>query len=239
MSDTNKREVDRVVKWIIIPLFVITLILIVLIREWVTGGIVAFVLLGFSFVIYTNPKYQKNLIGIPDNILKGSLWGLGIFGFFFVMMTLVPALSIAVPTVPQALTEFSFQSLSLGVPITLGVIVILFPFAETAWKASMLSLLITQYGLSIFKAILITAILFGGVLHLLAYQVVIASAESLSVAFQQIQSVSGLLLTASLFGGIASYVLWRFKNFLPVALAHSAINFIIVSATLAIISFGV
>lgn len=239
MPDVKKREVDRVVKWIIIPLFIITLILMVLIREWVTGGMVAFVLLGFSFVIYTNTKYQKNMIGIPDNILKGSLWGFGIFAGFFILMRVVPALSIAVPTVPQAVTEFSIENLpfALGQTISLFILVIIFPFAETAWKASMLSLLITQYGLSLFKAILITAILFGGILHLLAYQVVIASAESLSVAFQQIQSVSGLLLTASLFGGIASYVLWRFKNFLPVALSHSAINFVIVSATLAIIAF--
>ena len=234
----KKKEVDRVVKWVIIPLFIVTLILIVLIREWATGGIVAFVLLGFSFVIYTNPKYQKNLIGIPDNILKGSLWGFGIFGFFFVMMKLVPALSIAVPTVPQALTEFSFQSLSLGVPITLGVLVIIFPFAETAWKGAMLSLLITQYGLSLFKAILITAFLFGSVLHLLAYGVVISSAESLNVAFQQINSISGILFTAVLFGAIASYILWKTKSFLPVALSHSGINFVIVSTTLAIISFG-
>ena len=238
MPDTKKKEIDRVVKWIIIPLFILTLVLIVLIREWATGGIVAFVLLGFSFVIYTNPKYQKNLIGIPDNILKGSLWGFGIFGFFFVMMKVVPALSIAVPTVPQALTEFSFQSLSLGVPITLSVLIIIFPFAETAWKSSMLALLMTQYGMSLVKAILITSFLFGSVLHLLAYSVVISSAESLNVVFQQINSISGLLFTSSLFGGIASYVLWKTKSFLPVALSHSGINFVIVSATLAIISFG-
>lgn len=237
MPDVKKREVDRVVKWVIIPLFIITLILMVLIREWVSGGMVAFVLLGFSFVIYTNPKYQKYLIGIPDNIFKGSLWGFGIFAGFFVMMKVVPALSIGVPTVPQALTEFSFQNLSLGVPISLIVLIIIFPFAETAWKASMLSLLITQYGLSLFKAILITAFLFGSVLHLLAYGVVIASASSLNVAFQQINSISGLLFTAVLFGAVASYVLWKVKNFLPVALSHSGINFIIVSATLAIIAF--
>lgn len=237
-ATTKKREVDRLLKWIIIPLIIIVIILMIIIKEWVTGGLVALVLLGFGYLVYYTPKFQKHLIGIPDNIFRGAGWGFGLFAFFFILMKnpFIKGLSIAVPTLPQSISEFSVEALALGVPISIGILVIIFPFAETFWKSSMLTLLMQSYGLSPFKAIIIIALIFGFVIHLLAYGVVLASAESLGVALEQIENISGLLFTASLFGGLATWVLWKTKNFIWVALAHGGINFTIVSTiTLAVI----
>jgi len=189
------------------------------------------VLIFISFRFYTTDRFKKDLVGIPDNVWQGVGWGIGLFVFFFALMKLTPSFSIAVPTLPQSVMQFSLESLALGTPISVLILVGIFPFSETVWKASMISALMNIYGLTPIKAIITVAVIFGSVLHLLAYGVVLASAESFGVALQTINSISGLLFTATLFGGLAGYIIYRTKNVLWVAIAHSGINFTIVTTT--------
>lgn len=232
---SKKREIDRVLKFILIPLILITLFLMTVVSEFRIGGFVALALAVFTYIIYITPRFQKTLIGIPDNVFKGFWWGAGLFGFFFFLMVFSPTLSIAVPTVPQALTELSIGMLNLGKFFSIFVVVILYPFLETGWKISMLNILTGFYRLSITISVFIIAIFFS-LLHSLAYGVQLAFAETFGTALQQLNLIGGVLFTAGLFGTLATITLLRTKNFLPVALAHSAINLVIITTTFSIIA---
>ncbi len=233
----GRKEIDRLMKFVILPLVFLVTILMILIEQWRLGGLVALVLLVFGYLVYVTPRFQKDVIGIPDNPFQGFGLAFGLFATFFIMMRIIPAFSIVVPTVPQAVTSFSFGTLALGTPVSLAILVVVFPFAETFWKSSLLSLLKNLYNATSTQAIIFTGLIFGFVLHLLAYGVVLASAETFGVALQQINNITGLLFTASSFGMFASWVLLKTRNFLPVALAHSGINAAVVTTTFAIIQF--
>ena len=198
---------------------------------------VAIALLVVSYAIYINPKFKKHLIGIPKNAFRGSAYGIGLFAIFFVLMNFSKEFSIGLPPIPQSLVNFSFQGFSLGTPFSMFILVVLFPFAETFWKSAMVSLLMGVYHLTIVPTITIIAALFAG-LHSLAYGIILASAENFGVALNQLNAIGGLLITASLFGAIATFFLIKSKNLLPIAIAHSGVNYAILTVTLALISLS-
>lgn len=228
MPDVKKREVDRVVKWIIIPLLFIILILMTLIPEFRGSGIIALVLVGFSYIIYITPRFQNNLVGIPRNIFKGIGWGLGLFAFFFLLMVLVPALSIGIPSVPQSIQDFTIGSLAVGNFLSVALIGFVYPIAETTFKASALTVLMQTYKLGLFIAIFIVAIIFAG-LHGFAYGIQVAVAQTFGIVIQEINQIGGLLFVAGLFGALATFLISFTKNILWVAVAHIMINLIILN----------
>lgn len=228
MPDAKKRETDRVIKFILVPLLLFVLILMVIIPEFRTSGVIALVLIGFSYLIYVTPKFQNHLVGIPDNIFKGIGWGIGLFAFFFIMMSLVPALSIGIPSVPQSVQDFTLGAFQVGNFLSIMVIGFVYPIAETTFKASALTVLMQTYGLKLVYAILIVASIFAG-LHGFAYGVNIAIAQNFGIVVQEINQISGLLFVAGLFGGLASFLISFTKNILWVAVAHILINLIILN----------
>lgn len=190
-----------------------------------------------TFGVYTNNKYQDLLIGIPDNISQGFGYGLGLFGIFFALMLFNSSLSIAVPTIPQSVLEFSLQNFAVGTQITAFLIIIFYPLAETGWKSSIMALLIRTYGLGLIPSAVITGLVFGIALHLLAYGVLLAESATFISALSQINNISGLLFASTLFGTIASFFLFRTQNFLWIALAHMGINAVIINAVFSIVQF--
>ena len=236
-SLTGRVETDRVLKWIIIPLILIITTLIVIIPELRLSGVVGLVLLAITFGVYTNKKFQNNIIGIPDNFFQGIGYGAGLFGIFFTMMVFNSSFSIAVPTIPQAVSEFSFQNFVVGTQISAFLIIFFYPLAETGWKASIMALLMRTYGLAILPSAIITGLVFGILLHLLAYGILISESATFIVALQQINNISGLLLASTSFGVIASIFLFRTQNFIWVALAHIGINAVIVNTVLSVVQF--
>lgn len=235
MAKGKNLDDDRLIKWVILPLMIIVLIIIIIIREWTIGGIVALVLLGFSYLIFTNTKYDRALIGIPKNPFQGIWFSILLAFGYLLFITIIP-LAVIVPTVPQAVTEFAVGDLSVGTQLTFAIIVLLFPFAEEAWRISIITLLMKTYGWSFLAANLFQGfVLFGFVLHLLAYGVVLSAAETFGIALNQISDISGLLFSAGVFGTAAGFVLWRTRNYWATAIAHSIVNAVIISTTLAII----
>ena len=237
MADVKKREVDRVIKFVLVPLLLIVLILMTIIPEFRSSGVIALVLIGFSYLVYVTPRFQNHLIGIPDNIFKGIGWGLGLFAFFFVMMKLVPALSIGIPSVPQSVQELTIGNLAVGSFISIFVIGFLFPISETTFKASAVTVLMQTYGLNPFPAISIVASIFG-ILHAAAYGINVAVAKSFGILAQEINLISGLIVTAILFGFFATWLLIKTKNIIWVAVAHILINLIILNVIFSFVSFA-
>src|SRR3990167_1505831 len=137
----KKKEVDRVIKFVLVPLLLIVLILMTIIPEFRSSGVIALVLVGFSYLVYATPRFQNHLIGIPDNIFKGIGWGLGLFAFFFAMMKLIPALSIGIPSLLQSVGELTVGTFAVGSVISVFVIGFLFPIGETTFKASSVTVL--------------------------------------------------------------------------------------------------
>ena len=234
----ENEEADRAIKWVLFPILILVVILMTIIEEWRLGGAVALTLIAFSYLIFINPRFKNILFGIPSNPFKGIGWGVGLFSLFFILNNIDSSLSIGVPTVPQAVAEFSVDGFSVGQNLTIVIIVLIFPFIETFFHIAMITALMGFYGASFLVANFIQAVIFGSILHLLAYRVVLANASSFGVALQQIESVSGLLFSATLFGFLAGWILFKIKNYLPVAMGHSAINYTIIAVAFTIFQFA-
>lgn len=236
----QNEDADRAIKWVLFPILIFVVILMTIIEEWRLGGAVALALIAFSYLIFITPRFKNMIFGIPSNPFKGMAWGIGLFSLFFILNNIDSAFSIGVPTVPQAVSEFSLEGLgfSVGRSLTVAIIVIIFPFVETFYHISMITALMGFYRASFLVANFIQAIIFGSILHLLAYSIVLANASSFGVALQQIESVSGLLFSATLFGFLAGWIVFKIQNYLPVALAHSGINYSIVAIAFAIFQFA-
>ena len=228
MPDAKKREVDRVIKFVLVPLLLIVLILMTIIPEFRSSGVIALVLIGFSYLVYVTPRFQNHLIGIPDNIFKGIGWGLGLFALFFIMMSLVPALSIGIPSVPQSVQDLTIGTLAVGSFISIFVIGFLFPISETLFKSSAVTILMQTYKLTPLSSISIIAFIFG-ILHTFSYGVSVAVAKSFGVLVQEINLISGLIFTAIMFGFLATFLLLKTKNIIWVAVAHILINLVILN----------
>lgn len=236
MPDVKKREVDRVIKFVLVPLLLIVLILMTIIPEFRSSGVIALVLVGFSYLVYATPRFQNHLIGIPDNIFQGIGWGLGLFALFFIMMKVVPALSIGIPSVPQSVQEYVVGAFQVGNFLSIIVIGFIYPLAETTFKASAVTVIIQTYGMKVIYAVLIVAGIFAG-LHSFAYGVNLAVATTFGVALQEINQISGLIFTAGLFGAFATGLLIKTRNIVWVAVAHILINLIIMNIIFAFVSF--
>ena len=236
MADVKKREVDRVIKFVLVPLLLIVLILMTIIPEFRSSGVIALVLIGFSYLVYVTPRFQNHLIGIPDNIFQGVGWGLGLFALFFIMMKLVPALSIGIPSVPQSVQEYIVGAFQVGNFLSIIVIGFIYPIAETTFKASAVTVLIQTYGMKVIYAVLIVAGIFAG-LHSFAYGINVAVAQSFGILAQEINQISGLIFTAGIFGAFATGLLIKTKNIVWVAVAHILINLIIMNVIFAFVSF--
>lgn len=228
MPDAKKREVDRVIKFVLVPLLLIILILMTIIPEFRSSGVIALVLVGFSYLVYATPRFQNNLIGIPDNIFKGIGWGLGLFALFFVMMKLIPALSIGIPSVPHSVGELTIGTFAVGGFISIFVIGFLYPISETLFKSSTITILMQTYGLSPLPAISIVASIFG-MLHASAYGINVAVAQTFGILAQEINLIGGLIFTAILFGFLATFLLLKTRNIIWVAVAHILINLVILN----------
>ena len=233
----KKREVDRVIKFVLVPLLLIVLILMTIIPEFRSSGVIALVLVGFSYLVYATPRFQNHLIGIPDNIFKGIGWGLGLFAFFFAMMKLIPALSIGIPSLPQSIGDLTIGTFAVGSAISVFVIGFLYPISETTFKASSVTILMQTYGLTPFPAASIVAFIFG-ILHAAAYGINVAVAKSFGILAQEINLIGGLIFTAILFGFLATFLILKTKNLIWVAVAHILINLIILNVIFSFVIFA-
>jgi len=230
-------EVDRVIKWILTPLLLILLFLMTIIPEVRSSGAIALVLIGFSYLIYFTPRFQQDLIGIPDNIFQGIGWGFGLFAFFFILMKIVPALAIGVPTVPQSVETLEFSGFALGGLISISLIGIFYPIAETIFKASAITILMQTYRLTVVPTVALIAVFFSS-LHFFAYGIQVSILENFGVLVQQLNQTGGLFLAAGIFGAFATALLIKTKNIIWVAVAHILINLTIINVIFSFVQFA-
>ena len=222
----------NVVKWIIAPLLIFSLILFVILPEFRPAGVIALILGFWALFFYLQPAYQEDLLGIQTAtifpaILLGALVPIG---FWLVNKMIFPLFVIGMPNI----------SLSIGSDVRFILIVVIFPWLEeVALRGATIAFLMKTYGISEWKANLIQAWGIFLPLHLLAYGVLLSAYKSWIEVYGAFNAISGLFLAVGIMGTIFGWIGRKdgVRNLVANGLAHSLVNLLLFTG--AVVSFVV
>lgn len=228
----EKNEIKNVRRFLIFPILVIGILSVVILPDFWQVGLTIFVLSLTSLVVYNNPEYQKDLIGIKGEgnfftiwfskknrlpIILGVIFAVG----FYILNSLLPSFAIGFPTL----------SLSINSNIRWFFIVILFPILESIFFLSVLiALMKRHWKVSENKAIIIQMFFFMA-FHLLAYGVIFGAFETWTELFGTLTGTIGLFVSAGIMGFLWARVSRdkKIKNILFAIVSHMIINGILFS----------
>lgn len=219
---TNKNKLlenSNVVKWIIFPTLIASLIGLFIFPEirLALGLYVALNL--FSLNAYRQKPYQEEIYGIGRGVFKKYLLGLGIGGIFLILSYLAPSFSLLTPVL----------SLSVSEDIRWAIIVILAPLAEEVWRSAILGYIKDIYKpKSFWKANVGQAGAFAA-LHTLVYGVAFSAYDKWIDVYGAFGAISGSLIAAFFFGLLSGYLMNKTNDVIPSIGAHQIINWWLVT----------
>lgn len=220
---TGNEENDRLIKWVIAPVMISSLLLMGLVSSLRTAGGIYFILSLMGWVGYwtPNPRIQDALIGIKKDIIGGM--GLGILGVitFFVIQSQVPNFSLGLPSLPMALSS----------ELKGFIIIYLAPLAEeVCFRGFLLGGILTGvYRHSFWRANFEQAAGFA-IMHFIAYGILLENLQRWSQIYGEVQAILGLLIGAALFGLFTGWLVNKTRNLLPGIVMHMATNAVLYGA---------
>lgn len=228
MVNSNKvKENNLVIKIFLIPTLFVAFILTFIVEELRTVGILYMVMDAFALFIFSQKKYQEEVIGIKSQFVAPLFVGVGTAVAFLILKRLSPAFSLLTPAI----------ALSVAENLRFFVIVILAPVAEECWRSSVIGLIEDTYNLK--KRFWITNSVQGSIfamIHILIYGVVLGAYDSWVQVYGAVAFISGALFAAFLFGIVSGYLMRKFQNVTPSLVSHLTINFYLYSVGLIVLS---
>jgi len=220
MASKNKLlNNGRVVKFIIFPTLIVSLIGLFIFPE-IRLALALYVALNlFSLNAYRQKPYQEEIYGISKGVFKKYLLGLGIGGGFLILSAVVPSFSLLTPTL----------SLSVSEDIRWAIIVILAPLCEEVWRSSTIGYIRDIYKPKKFWKVNVGQAGIFMLLHTLVYGVAFNAYDSWIQVYGAFGAITGSLLATFVFGLISGYIMNKSKCIVPSIGAHQVINWWLVS----------
>lgn len=208
----TKDDNERLLKFFIYPSFMINFIILLIVPEYRTAGLLYSIIAAFTIYTYSVNRFQDNVIGLRFTG-KGVAVGL-IGGFAFIIINkAIPSFALGMPSLP----------LSLIHEIQAVIIIVFAPVLEEGWRGSVIGQIKSIYGVSDEKANLIQSPIFSAI-HLLAYGIFLGAYSTWIALYGAVTAISGLFIAALIAGFFFGWMMIKFNNTLPSQISHAVIN---------------
>lgn len=224
---SKKEENGRVVKYLIFPTLVASLIGMFIFPP-IRLALALYVALGvWSLNAYRQKAYREEVYGIKKGIFKKLFIGYGIGGVFLLVSYIAPSFSLLTPSL----------SLSVLEDIRWAIIVILAPIVEEYFRSATIGYIKDIYKYKKFWMINIYQAIIFALLHTLVYGVALEAYDKWIEVYGGFYAISGSLLAAFTFGLVSGFLMNKFKDIVPSIGAHQIINFWLVHEGLVVVMY--
>ena len=226
----TQKENGNVIK-LIIGLGTLLLFLYIINPPFREASGIYLIMLGLTWLIYSSKVYQDELIGINKrNLGKSFFWAFLIGVGFYVLSSLVPGLSLGLPTLPGAVSD----------GLKFFTVVFVASIAEELFFRGGLLGYIKKFSPSkrqIWLAIIIQAVAFS-LFHLGAYISGLYAYPDFATALTAINANISSFIVAFIFGILSGYIVSRdgIRNLVFSIILHIIFNFIIYTKLVVLIS---